>query len=46
MKKFITFMINNKLLIMSIILTIAIIIGILIITFTPYKQLPFIYSEF
>ncbi|MGL5417302.1 MAG: hypothetical protein ACRDAU_16660 [Clostridium sp.] len=46
MKKFITFMINNKLLIMSIILTIAIILGIWIITFTPYKQLPFIYSEF
>ncbi|MGL5417396.1 MAG: hypothetical protein ACRDAU_17135 [Clostridium sp.] len=46
MKKFIKSIISNKLLMMSILFTIAIILGILIITFTPYVQLPFVYSEF
>lgn len=37
---------NNKLLMMSILLTVVIIGAILVITFTQFKQIPFIYNEF
>ncbi|MFR3560113.1 hypothetical protein [Paraclostridium sordellii] len=37
---------NNKYLMMSICLTVIIVAAILILAFTPFKELPFIYNEF
>ncbi|WP_243444943.1 hypothetical protein [Romboutsia maritimum] len=37
---------SNKYILISSVLTIAIILGILIFIFTPFKELPFIYNEF
>ncbi|MGV3073691.1 hypothetical protein [Clostridium baratii] len=37
---------NNKLLMMSILFTVVIIGAILVMTFTQFKQIPFIYNEF
>ncbi|WP_438521349.1 hypothetical protein [Clostridium sp.] len=46
MKNFLINMKNNKLLMMSIAITLVIIGAILIVTFTQFKQIPFIYNEF
>ncbi|MCH1960842.1 hypothetical protein [Romboutsia hominis] len=46
MKNYLKNLINNKYLMISITLTIVIIMAILVMTFTSFKELPFIYNEF
>ncbi len=46
MKNFIKNIMKDKYLITSIVVTIVIIAAILIFTFAPFKQIPFIYNEF
>lgn len=46
MKDFIKNIMKDKYLITSIVVTIVIIAAILVFTFTPFKQIPFIYNEF
>ncbi|GAA0074261.1 hypothetical protein UT300004_22120 [Clostridium sardiniense] len=45
-KNYISNLIKNKYLVSSIVITIIIIAAILIVTFAPFKQIPFIYNEF
>ncbi|MDQ0149513.1 putative membrane protein [Eubacterium multiforme] len=45
-KNFMNNIMKNKYLITSITITIVIIAAILIVTFTPFKQIPFVYNEF
>ncbi|GAA0865237.1 hypothetical protein GCM10008917_21860 [Paraclostridium tenue] len=45
-KNYLKNLISNKYLMMSICFTVIIIAAILVLTFTPFKELPFIYNEF
>lgn len=45
-KNFISNIMKDKFVLGSIIMTIAIVTAIIIVTFTPFKQIPFIYNEF
>ncbi|WP_373601601.1 hypothetical protein [Paraclostridium bifermentans] len=45
-KSYLKNLMSNKYLMMSIGFTVVIIAAILILAFTPFKELPFIYNEF